>query len=198
MRRTALRSGFTIVLIALAIHLGRPAAVFADPVQITAGFLSIGIPVDFVSSTSFDLTIGDFRLFGSEGDGPQTILDRIMTPNFFLLTPLSFRRAGQFIPARAFSGVQFVAADVSTTPTPFSASGSPTIVEHPIGPAPGTELFSGEVFGSGLATFRFVTAPNGTSRLLRGVNFQFENVAPTPEPANLVLFGTAVMGWGGL
>ena len=40
--RTRLRARFYVALFASAIVLSRPAALFADPVKITPGFLSVG------------------------------------------------------------------------------------------------------------------------------------------------------------
>jgi hypothetical protein len=65
------RNALNIVLVALTILLSRPLVVFADPIQITSGFLSIGTPQGMlpglVSSIFFSLSIDGFRLGGAEG-----------------------------------------------------------------------------------------------------------------------------------
>jgi len=52
-------------------------------------------------------------------------------------------------------------------------------------------LFDGTVRGSGAATVTYETNPTGSTRL-GGYQFRFNGVAETPEPASIVLLGSAV------
>jgi PEP-CTERM motif len=74
----------------------------------------------------------------------------------------------------------------SSTLTPFQLSGTLSIIAFG-----GGTLFDDAVFGSGTATWGFVLAPDGTPVVSR-VRYQFEDVAPTPEPATLVLLASGL------
>jgi hypothetical protein len=186
-----------VVLFALAMLLGRSPAASADPVHITSGYLTVGgsehpdrLP-GVLASISYDLFIGGFELRGGDPEGRR---QNPFAPTLVIPSFLS-RPGNQSEVVRAEPDTSFLHFLVtpSVDPTLFSMAGFLTIVEHPTGP----QLFVGDVSGSGLATFRYVPGPLG-GPLLVAFTYQFNDVAPTPEPGALLLLGTAAMAfWAG-
>ena len=54
----------------------------------------------------------------------------------------------------------------------------------------GTPLFSSELSRGGLARASFSNYPAESGIRVLQLDYQFENVAPTPEPGSLLLFGS--------
>jgi PEP-CTERM motif len=178
-----------VALLTLVTLLILPSRVAADPVRITSGSLTVGgaqefFSIGFLVSIRYDLTFGDVRLTGSDGDGN---LQNPFSPNLVVPFMTVGDRRVSLSPAR----LNFT-ANPNVMPTPFTMSGSLGVFDF----SSGEELFSGDLSGSGLATFRFVTTPGGTS-VVSGVTYQFAESSPTPEPGTLVLLGSgaATLSW---
>jgi hypothetical protein len=178
-----------VALLTLVTLLIQPSRVAADPVRITSGFLTVGGAQDFGSigflvSIRYDLTFGDVRLTGSDSD---FTLQNPLSPNLRVPFVTVGDRRVSLSPAR----LNFTATP-NLMPTPFTMTGSLGVFDF----SSGEELFTGDVSGSGLATFRFVSNPSGSS-VVSGVTYQFADSSPTPEPGTLMLLasGAATMLW---
>ena len=196
-----------------------PSAARADDIVITNGFVSIGgapFSRDEWSDVSFNFAANGFAASGGVGDsGTQGIMSpcafgpcqpgAIIFPNSrTLLDGLgSATFNGTTIPAwwfgrdsiLLFSGPGVAIPD-STAPavtitTPFTMSGS--VFVHPLDDVNHPVIFSTTISGSGIATMRLEFFPNlgAGGYIYSHVRYDF---APVPEPATLLLFGTAVAG----
>jgi hypothetical protein len=174
--------------LALAALLTIRGTAAADPVPITSGHLSIGgtgfLTNGFLASIGYDFSTDSFRLAGGQVDGPQ---QNVFSP--FLVIPSSYWTippGPSEILARPFASLVFTTTP-ATTPTPFQLSGTLSIFDH----ISGALLFSDAVSGAGTATWRFDLTPSGTP-VVSAVNYVFQDVAPTPEPATFMLLAAGL------
>ena len=70
-------------------------------------------------------------------------------------------------------------------PTPFFLSGRLTVVDE----STRLPIFDDTVFGSGTATWTYLTSP---ANVISRVRYEFEDAAPTPEPSTLLLIGSGL------
>jgi hypothetical protein len=176
--------GFTF---AAVLATGTP--VFADPVEITSGFLTVSGAQDFNSrgfrrSIFYDLSTDPFRLVGNEPDG---IVQNIFEPR--LVTPSLWTPTGGVAQLVAVSSALSFSATPATSPTAFQVGGTVTLVD----PSSGAVLFSSDVFGSGIATWQFVPTFGGQPTV-SAVTYEFNDLAAVPEPSTMLLLGTGLAG----
>jgi PEP-CTERM motif len=171
--------------LAAALAISRTAA--ADSIRITSGYLTVGGAQDFSSrgfrrSISYDFSTESFRLAANNPDGFVQIVfsPALVTPSLF--TPSE----GSTFLVVPRSELMFTATP-GPTPTPFQLSGTLSIFDR----FSGAKILGDAVSGSGTATWQFVLDPAGAPAV-SGVTYQFEDVAPTPEPATLVLLAAGL------
>jgi hypothetical protein len=190
----------------------------ADPITVTGGsFIQNRFGDGF-----FELEGDGFHLaFGAES--PNVDLRRQCSPCSASGRPLTFGAStgGDFLSGLPgmFNGVSYATTFLSgqfmfTGPTlssallspsnltltaPFSMTGNLTDFTSPMRQNP---VFATALAGSGTATaqFNFIPGISGTTDLfdVRSVTFAFESPAATPEPASILLFGTACLCLAGL
>ena len=172
--------------LAALLTIGGTAA--ADPVPITSGHLSIGgtgfLTNGFLASIAYDFSTDSFRLAGGQVDGPpQNVFSPILViPSSYWTIP----PGPSEILGRPFGSFVFTTTPAAT-PTAFQLSGTLSIFDH----ISGALLFSDAVSGAGTATWRFDLTPSGTP-IVSGVNYAFQDVAPTPEPATFMLLAAGL------
>jgi hypothetical protein len=172
--------------LAALLTIGRTAA--ADPIRITSGFIFIGGVQDpfsraFLRNISYDFSTESFRLQGIEADGPRQHVFSPTLARASLFTP----SGGSGVVVNALSSTLVFNTMPSSAPTPFQMSGTLSIIDR----GSFATLFNDAVFGSGTATWSFVLTPSGTS-VVSGVDYVFQDVAPTPEPATLALLAAGL------
>ena len=175
-------SGFTF---AALLTIGGTAE--ADPVRITSGFLTVGGAQDFFSrgflrSISYDFLTESFRLQGADGDG---VVQNVFSPT--LVIPSQWTPTGGSTTLVNWAHTLVFTATPGSTVTPFQLSGGLSIFDR----SSGATLFSDAVSGSGTASWRFVPLPSG-SPVVSGVTYQFQDVAPTPEPGTFMLIAAGL------
>lgn len=183
-RLRCLTLGFSF---AAFLALGGQAA--ADPIQITSGFLTVGGVQDlfsrgFLRAISFDFSTDEFQVAGSESDGPP---QQVLAPS--LAGTWTWTPTGGSTELVVLSSNLSVTATPGSAPSPFLLSGTLSVFDR----LTGATLFSGTVFGSGTATWQFVTTPTGGS-VVSGVTYEFADVAPVPEPATVLLLAAGLAG----
>lgn len=173
----------------LAAFLWMGGTATADPIQITSGFIAVTGVQDimsrgFLRAIIFDFTTDEFHTSGLDRDGPPQ-------------DPLAPRPNGtwEWTPTGGSTGHYVFDSDFSVTATPgltpsaFTLSGRLTVYDRLTGLA----VFNDILTGSGTATWEFVTTPTGGS-VLSGARYDFDDVAPVPEPGTLLLIGTGLAG----
>lgn len=159
----------------------------ADPVRITSGFLTVGGAQDFFSrgflrSISYDFLTESFRLQGADGDG---VVQNVFSPR--LVIPSRGTPTGGSTTVVNLTYALVFTATPGSTVTPFQLSGGLSIFDR----LSGATLFSDAVSGSGTASWLFVPLPSG-SPVVSGVTYEFQDVAPTPEPGTFMLIATGL------
>ncbi len=89
----------------------------------------------------------------------------------------------------AVSSALSFTATPATSPTAFQLGGTLTLSDR----SSGAVLFSGGVFGSGIATWQFVPTFGGEPTV-SAVTYQFNDLAAVPEPSTMLLLGTGLAG----
>ena len=140
----------------------------------------------FLRSVGWDFRTDLFRLSGAEGDGStqQVLFPRLGRASFSDLVP------GSGVNVLIDAGVFTVSATPGPAPSPFYLSGRLAFIDLETR----STLFDGTVFGHGTASWLWVASPFGGADILSGAQYDFSDVAPTPEPATLLLFATGLAG----
>jgi hypothetical protein len=206
---------FTVFLLILGTGV-LPAPAHADPVRITSGALvggrsevrlnatgerglalnAAGSEIDgtFVGPVhsctdcppGHDLSLDVFSIFNGGSISIDGLTFNIATGDGFDSGHLDLRFSSSVI-LPEFSGDPVIALSA-----PFRVEGH-TSFEAPASPV--------ELFGSGIATVMLEWEPDRpifTGWYYRGLRFDFEPAAPVPEPASLLLLGSAVAALAGV
>jgi hypothetical protein len=203
----------TLLIVATTLAIvGVPHRANADPIVVTGGSIiqTFGIDLPGFTVTGTDSRFTGVLAIGGErccGFSPGDLVD---VSRSFPVSPLPVQSSTQIAGGTAypdaylrgsftFTAVPFVAppitgdSDSFLLTTSFDMTGQLSGFTGP--QASPSLLFSVPIAGSGIATVSG-SVPGGQFYVGNSIAFQFQdpNASPTPEPATVVLVGTAILG----